>query len=299
MKYAVTIDIGGTNTRVALIDAAFNIQKRVVFPTNTDDPRENMRQIKEIIEGLDQKVVGIGVSCPGPLDLIHGVVLTPPNLKGWHDFELVKELNTLTGLHVTLENDANLACLAESTLGAGKGHNSVQFFTVSTGLGAGFVLNGTIFKGSRGFAQEVANVIVLPKGPKVNELQEGSLESVCSGTGIVERARKYGYEVEHAGEVYDLAAQNNYHAAIIMDDAIEYMANAIAASYAFLDPDIVVLGGSVALKIEGYIEDVERRVKEKVYEVLKPHIVIRAAQLGDDSGLIGGGILAFNHQKEA
>lgn len=298
MKYAVTIDIGGTNTRVALIDATFKIQKRVVFPTNTYDPRENMSKIKEIIEGFDQKVVGIGVSCPGPLDLIHGVVLTPPNLKGWHHFELVKELNKLTGLHVTLENDANLACLAESTLGAGKGHKSVQFFTISTGLGAGFVLNGDIFQGTRGFAQEVANVIVLPKGPKVNDLQEGSLESVCSGTGIVERARKHGYEVEHAGEVYALSKQNDYHAMIIMDDAIEYMANAVASAYAFLDPDIVVLGGSVALKIEGYIEAIESRVKEKVYGVMKPHIKLRAAQLGDDSGLIGGGILAFNHQKE-
>lgn len=294
MKYAISIDIGGTNTRVALVNSEYRIVERVAFPTDGDDPHKTISKINESIESFGKEVSAMGVSCPGPMDLKKGVILTPPNLPGWHQFHLVEALQKATGLKTYLENDANLAGLAEASIGAGKDFNPVQYLTVSTGLGGGFVLDGEIYQGPHGFAQEIANVILEPNGFKLNDLKPGSLESLCSGTGIVAQAKAYGIEAEHAGIVNDLALAGNEDAKAVMEKAKQSLAQAIASIYAFLDPDVVVLGGSVALKIDGFIEDVESRVKELVFDVVKDHVRLVPAQLGDDNGLIGGAILAFN-----
>ena len=101
----------------------------------------------------------IGISCPKVIRLDRGIILTPPNLPGWHNFELTKELEKITGISVQLENDANLAGLAETVIGAGKGKKIVEFLTISTGVGAGLCIDGQIYRGAKGFAQEVANCI--------------------------------------------------------------------------------------------------------------------------------------------
>lgn len=91
MKYAVGIDVGGTNTRVALINEKYEIKERVQFGSDPKNPIKTLNQINDVIKGFGEKIEGIGISCPGPLDLINGIILTPPNLPGWHNFELTKE----------------------------------------------------------------------------------------------------------------------------------------------------------------------------------------------------------------
>ena len=297
MKYAISIDIGGTNTRVALVDETLTIIDKQTFITHANNPQSTIEHIKQIIDGFAKPLVGIGISCPGPLDLKQGVVLTPPNLPGWHMYPLAKSLENMIQLPVFLENDANLAALAEATVGAGINQKVVQYLTISTGIGGGCVVDGDIYTGAHGFAQEIANVIVWPNGPIMNDLKPGALEAVSSGTAITYRAQTLGMNVDHAGDVNDLAKAGEVTAQGIIDDAKVYLANAIAALYAFNDPSIVVLGGSVALKIEGFIEDIETHVKSNVYDVLRDLICIVPASLNDDSGLIGGAILAFKQQK--
>ncbi len=293
MKYAVGIDVGGTNTRVALIDETYKLIERKQFSTNAFDPEQTLNEIKNIIDGFSCKIEGIGISCPGPLDLINGIVLTPPNLLGWHFFHLTEHLQKKTGVKVYLENDANLAGLAEAVLGAGKDKKYVQFLTISTGVGAGFCINHQIYRGSRGFAQEVANSILWKEGPHQGDLKKGSIESIASGTAITKRAKDAGLAVEHAGDVYELAQGGNEIAAKIMEDAYEYLSNFLGILYGILDPEIFVLGGSVALKIPGFIEEMEKRTKEKVYDSLKDNIKVVPAVLGEDCGLIGAACLVF------
>ena len=295
MKYSVAIDIGGTNTRVALADEELNIIERKQFATDSENPDVILGKIAEVIKSFDCDIVGAGMSCPGPLDLINGKILTPPNLKGqWHNLKVAEELSKLINKPVYLENDANLAGLAEAVVGEGKDYNYVQFFTVSTGLGAGFVINKEIYHGAHGFGNEVANCVMMKDGPSHGSIIPGGIEAISSGTAITSRAVKAGLDVKHAGEVNDLAKAGNEVAKQIMDDAKEYLANFIGVVYGYADPEIVILGGSVALKIDGFVEEVEALAKERVYEIMKPYVKVRKSTLNEDSGLIGAAYLAFS-----
>ena len=295
MKYSVAIDIGGTNTRVALADEELNIIERKQFATDSENPDVTLGKIAEVIKSFDCDIVGAGMSCPGPLDLINGKILTPPNLKGqWHNLKVAEELSKLINKPVYLENDANLAGLAEAVVGEGKDYNYVQFFTVSTGLGAGFVINKEIYHGAHGFGNEVANCVMMKDGPSHGSIIPGGIEAISSGTAITSRAVKAGLDVKHAGEVNDLAKAGNEVAKQIMDDAKEYLANFIGVVYGYADPEIVILGSSVALKIDGFVEEVEALAKERVYEIMKPYVKVRKSTLNEDSGLIGAAYLAFS-----
>ena len=295
MKYSVAIDIGGTNTRVALADEELNIIERKQFATDSENPDVTLGKIAEVIKSFDCDIVGAGMSCPGPLDLINGKILTPPNLKGqWHNLKVAEELSKLINKPVYLENDATLAGLAEAVEGEGKDYNYVQFFTVSTGLGAGFVINKEIYHGAHGFGNEVANCVMMKDGPSHGSIIPGGIEAISSGTAITSRAVKAGLDVKHAGEVNDLAKAGNEVAKQIVDDAKEYLANFIGVVYGYADPEIVILGGSVALKIDGFVEEVEALAKERVYEIMKPYVKVRKSTLNEDSGLIGAAYLAFS-----
>lgn len=295
MKYAIAIDIGGTNTRVALVDEKLNIIDRQQFATDSSNPDITLNAISDIIKSYEYDIIGAGMSCPGPLDLINNQILTPPNLNGkWHNLFVAKELSQIADIPVYLNNDANLAGLAEAVAGEGRDYRFVQFLTVSTGLGAGFVIDKQIYLGAHGYANEVANCIMMQDGPSHGSIIPGGIEAISSGTAITHRALMAGLNIKHAGEVNDLAKSGNKIASSIMYDAKNYLANFIAFIYAFADPEIVILGGSVALKIDGFVEDVEKLVKTKVYDNMKPYIRVRKSTLNEDSGLIGAAYLAFS-----
>lgn len=295
MKYAVGVDVGGTNTRVALIDETMKLVERVQFSTDVNEPSVTLDKIASTIKSFDKEICGIGLSCPGPLDLIKGKILETPNLKGkWHNYNVSEVLSEKSGYPVYLENDANLAALAEAVIGQGKDCRYVQFLTVSTGLGSGQVIDKEIYIGAHGFAHEVANVCLWQDGPTHGTIYPGGVEAICSGTAITSRAQKAGLEVAHAGEVNELAKAGNQIAEDIMNDAKEYLANMCAALIAITDPEIIILGGSVALKIDGFVEEVEYRTRSKVYDTVKPYVNIKKSNLDEDSGLLGAGYLAFS-----
>lgn len=292
--YTAGIDIGGTNTRIALIDEAYEIIQRIQFPADVNNPHATLQKIQETVQSFSVAIAGVGLSCPGPLDLKQGIILDTPNLKGgWHGLAVSKELSARLKVPVFLENDANLACLAEAVLGQGKDYSYVQFLTISTGLGSGLVIDKKIYQGAHGFAHEIANIPLWRNGPSHGSIYPGGVEAICSGTAITTRAKKAGLDVEHAGDVYSLACSQNQTAIDIMEDAKEYLANTIAIIYAFVDPEIVILGGSVAIKIPGFVEDVEQRVKTKVYPNIQPLVKVVKTNLSEDSGLLGAACLAF------
>lgn len=294
MKFAVAIDIGGTNTRVALVDETYSIVSRAQFSTYINSPDNTLDKISEIISSFKENIIGVGMSCPGPLDLIHEKILTPPNLFGkWHNYDVSKELSKRINLPVYLENDANIAALAESVIGEGKNYRFVYYITVSTGLGSGYIIDKKIYHGAHGYANEIANSCMIHNGPSHGTIFPGGIEAISSGTGIISRAIKEGLDVVHAGQVNDLANIGNIEAEKIMFEAKIYLANLIGIIQGCLDPDIVILGGSVALKIDGFVNEIEKLVKQQVYDVIKPMVKVKKSILNENNGLLGAACLVF------
>lgn len=174
------IDIGGTKCAVILGTEDGQIVKKVKFPTTSRE--DAMRQIFDSLDLIDD-FDAIGIPCGGPLDSKNGIILNPPNLKGWENYPIVKILKDRYHVPCYLCNDANAGALAEWQFGAGKGCNNMAFLTFGTGLGAGLILDGHLYSGTNDMAGEIGHIRIAPDGPE-GYYKNGSFEGFCSGAGM-------------------------------------------------------------------------------------------------------------------
>ncbi|MGL4623361.1 MAG: ROK family protein [Culicoidibacterales bacterium] len=287
----IGIDIGGTQTRIALVENGI-IQQQQRMKTDTENPERHLQAVLEIIATFAAEYTAIGVSCPGPLDLQTGTILTPPNLPGWHYFPLVAYLSEKSQTEVKIDNDANCAALAEAVLGAGKAHEIVQFMTVSTGIGAGLVIHQQIFSGAHGLACEVANVIVDDTNTVEGNTIQGSVERIGSGTGIYRLALQSGLPVKTTADVFRLAEQGNPQAYELLEYVSDKLANFLASLQGIIDPSVIVIGGSVALHNPNFVEKIGQKMRKRVYPTVQPYLNIVIAECGDAAGVLGAALLA-------
>jgi len=195
MKIIVGVDIGGTKCAVSFAecgDAQPRILEKKHFPTIPDfegSMRQFIRTIREVLAARpDWEAKGIGVSCGGPLDSIHGLILSPPNLPLWDHVDCVTPLRDAFGVPAALQNDADACALAEWKWGAGRGCQNLIFLTFGTGMGAGLILNGRLYIGAANLAGEVGHVRLAEDGPE-GYGKRGSFEGFCSGGGIARLGR--------------------------------------------------------------------------------------------------------------
>jgi glucokinase len=267
----IGIDIGGTRIRVGRRDGHGGfVAERTLTPYNAADGASEIVAMARTI--APNGIARIGISSAGPLDFARGIT-NPLNLPGWRGFPLVGELTQALGARVYLDNDANCAGLAEWSEGAGKRADTLVYYTISTGVGSGVIINGRVHHGSQD--TEGGHQIVWTDGPPCPCGSRGCLEAVISGTGL--RAR-YGRPAE---ELNDPA---------VWDEVAKYMAIGIANTAALLCPDIVVIGGGVIVRGEALFEPLRRYTAE--FTRLVPVPTIAPAGLGQDSGLIGAIVLA-------
>ncbi len=188
--YVLGFDIGGTKCAVvtARVDGEnISLLKKEKCPTDHSVSAEAMidRLIGMADSILDCPPDAIGISCGGPLDSKKGVIMSPPNLPGWDNVEIVKILESHYGVRAKLQNDANACALAEWRFGAGRGCENMVFLTFGTGLGAGLILGGRLYEGTNGNAGEVGHLRLEPSGP-IGYGKKGSFEGFCSGGGIAQ-----------------------------------------------------------------------------------------------------------------
>jgi glucokinase len=293
MTLRVGVDLGGTNIRAALLDEKGTILREVREKTEAHlGPVRIIAKLISVVERVkgEEKVRGIGIGCPGPLDAKTGIILSPPNLPGWDMIPLASMVEEHFQLPVKVDNDANVAAVAEAILGAGSGCESVYYLTVSTGVGGGFVNNGKVFQGANGYAGEVGNMIVVPNGIKHPALNAGALETLASGTAMGVAGKAKGI---HGGAeaVFREAKALNKVAQTIVDEAMEYLAIAIANLTHAINPEVFVVGGGVMNSEEQVLLPLRDKVKEYVYPGLKESVNIIPAKLGSNSGVIGAGFI--------
>lgn len=292
------VDIGGTQCSVnvgCLAEDSFEVLSRQQFATKASRGAQGVLSevtatLREVlVQHASEVPAAIGISCGGPLDRETGVVQSPPNLPGWDDVPIVQILSGSFGLPCFLENDANAGALAEWHFGAAKGYQHVVFMTFGTGLGAGLVLDGRLYRGRSGLAGEFGHWRVAERKGPVHYGKAGSLESFCSGSGIVGWYRYLGGTPdEHGGlsaaSVAERARLGEPLASQVFDAAARHLGLAVAQLADLLAPDAVVIGGMYGYANDLLKEGVEAALKEEALPAVVEHLQVMPAGLGERLG---------------
>lgn len=293
MSYTLGIDLGGTKIRVALVKDGTIIDKKETLTEAELGPNQGIEKIINLIKEVDPNRLAkaIGVGSPGPLDTKNGIILDAPNLLGWCGTNICKILKEHTGYYVRIENDANVAGLAEALYGSGIGKEIVQYITVSTGVGGGLVINGKIISGAQGCTSEIGAMIVSSEDRYHEVLPKGSLETLCSGTAISKVASIKLCRKVSAKEVFELYHKDDEVCKEIISNWIEDFSAGIANLVHVINPDLFVIGGSVITNNPWILKEVKEAAAKKVYPSLSNHINIALPQFSDIAGIIGAASL--------
>lgn len=324
-KFAIGVDLGGSNLRIGAYSESGVALGSLAFETNPsqghgpviDRMCDAIRSLREEISG-EAEFAGVGIGSPGPLSLPDGVLHNPPNLPGWDGVELRREVTERLPWSVWVDSDANVAALAECRLGAGSeyGVDSLCMITLGTGVGGGIVLEGRLWEGLNGAAGEVGHGPLILDGPQCNCGARGCLELYASATGVVRRAGELGLipassdasEADQgiltAARVAELAAQRNTVARQIYEEAGYALGLGIANLINVLNLPLYTIGGGVSAAWELFAPRMFATIEEfsYVYRMSKPASVdtfergkthVCRARLGSDAGLLGAAMLPF------
>ncbi|MFK7603370.1 ROK family protein [Deinococcus sp. SM5_A1] len=291
-QISIGVDVGGTKIATGVLRGD-ELQDRHVQPTPETGWEEVLDAIAAQITDLqrkhpDARLIGVGI--PGPLNSDRTRVKFAPNIYGFNDVPMVDGLLERLSQRIVLENDAKAAALAEAYLGAARGTESSIYVTVSTGIGAGIVLNGRIWRGRHGVAGELGHITVMPGGPVSGAGLDGALEAVASGTAI---ARDASYALNRdvsTAEAFTLAQQGHPGARRVVAQAMKHIGVALADLQKVIDPEVFVIGGGVASVGDYFFHGVQAAADE--YAQGFAPVTIRRAQLGPDAGVIGAALAA-------
>lgn len=309
-RSVLAIDLGGTQIRAAHIDPDSAVSCRRAVPTHDEEGVEAViRRICRLAadvreaahaEGREEPV-GIGISSPGPLDPWRGIVVATPNLAGWRDVPLADVVEDALGLPTFLERDTNVAVMAEWRHGAALGARDAIYVTVSTGVGGGVIVDGRPLAGPDGTAGEVGHLTVELDGPLCGDGKPGHVEAIGSGTGIARGAERLlaaggapglaailtdGAEPD-ARLVAQAADAGDVDCRALLDRAWEAVGAMCASLVNLLNPEVIVIGGSIAEHRPELFDAVTREIERRAFALPARRVRVVPPRFGDDVSLVG------------
>ena len=302
-SFVLAVDIGGTKIAVGASqgDEVIILER---FPT----PREPAAGVRLIAETAKRcpnasRIAVVGVGAPGPLDSGRGCLLTPPNLPGWHNYPLASRLEAELGVPVRLENDANLGALGEVFAGSGRGLSSVFYFTISTGIGAGIIINERIHGGRNTMAGELW---AFRPGNFAGVNDEPTVMDLASGPGLLRRARE-GIALGKSTALTEvsldtpsllrLALEGDPVALETLEEGRNAVAALLVAVIETLAPEAVILGGGLCTDPRWFVEPVKERIRKWIGIPLLAETPVRRASLWDNAVLHGAAALCADFLK--
>lgn len=311
MTMTAGVDLGGTKVSVAAIDARGRVKKKVVIPTNPSDGTAS------VIVGLEKllaedcvvEAIGVGIAAFVGLD---GKAAVSPNLS-FKEPDVGKAVEERFGIPVAVDNDANLAALAEARFGSGVGSDPMLMLTLGTGVGGGVVIEGELYRGARGFAAEFGHMVIERGGPECACGREGCLEALTSGSAIARMGKEAmkadpdgliarlsnADPAKVSGElVADAAASGDKGAREVIHGAGTWLGEGLAVLVNAFDPSVIVIGGGVVSDdeiSELLLQPARARMKEGLASSNAPEVL--RARLGNDAGMIGAAALAADLNK--
>ena len=299
--YMIAIDLGGENgIRVALMDLSYNIVNEKFGPKiellNSQKLKNALNVIlKDFIKEVNipkEKILSICIGVPGIIDLKLKKVTVAPYLN-WEISLEDLELREI-GIPIALENDVNLMALGEKTKGIAQKINNFVFVGERTGIGAGIITNGKLYKGANNAAGEVGYLLIDPKYVPKSIRDYGCLEKLASYKVIVEKAReKIGKNIR-VMEVFKMAAEGESIALGIVKETLKFLAYGIGNISCVLDPELVIIGGGISILPQSFLEEIKMNIQEIIPFV--PKIVF--SKLGEDGVLIGAAVKVLEPLKK-
>lgn len=285
------VDLGGTKVHVAVADLFGEVIGEATEGTDPKGGNHVVSQIDGMVRaiadrsGLDLRRIRRGVlGSPGVVQRGTGCIFYAPNIPGLDMFDVPAALNQALGFPVSIENDVNLAALGERSQGSRSKVDNLAFIALGTGIGMGIVANGQLLHGAHGAAGEIA---YLPLGGDAFDsrgFRLGTLETVIGSVAIMDRYRGFGgaSEASNVREVMDQGVKGDPIAAAVIDEVARLLAQAILAICAIVDPEIVVLGGSIGSRPE-----ILERVRQVAPRLAGGGLPVEASLLGSRAALVG------------
>ena len=313
--YSLGIDIGGTKCAVVLGKGELSgktdgfILDKTAFPTNS--ARGWRAVVADILSAADvlfskngidnSQLIGVGISCGGPLDSKRGVIMCPPNLPDWDNVPITDIVSTHFGVKAVLQNDANACAVAEWRFGAGRGCENMVFLTFGTGMGAGLILDGRLYSGTNDNAGEVGHIRLAEDGP-VGYGKKGSFEGFCSGGGIARLAKSTALEYlkdgrksilfESESDIEDLSAKTvaaarekgDEFACAVYEKCAEYLGRGLSVIIDIINPERIVIGSIYERNSEYFLPRIKKVIEREALSASADACTILPAALGDSIG---------------
>ncbi len=309
------IDMGATHISIILADLAARVVEEVEVPFNISaGPNECIAQADQLLKDtlsrsglLMSDILAIGIGVPGPILAEAGMVIAPPIMPGWDRFPIRATLEKMWNVPISLNNDAELGALGEWAYGAGRGELDMAYIKVGTGIGAGLLVEGQIYRGATGSAGEIGHLTVDENGPLCNCGNYGCLEALAGGQAIARQAREAvlsnkrtilssmgpveqltAKEVALAARKGDLVAQR------IITNAGQHLGVAIAGLVNIFNPGLVVVGGGVAQIGDLFLQPIRDTVQKRSLPAAARTVKITTAVLGRRSSSMGAAVQALS-----
>jgi glucokinase len=314
--YLLGVDLGGTKILAGVFDAKFDLKGTAKLSTKADRGVEAVidriaRCINEAVDECDlslKQLRGVGIGAPGAVDSDSGRVIFAPNLPGWKDIPLKKELEKRLGVPVFTGNDCNVCTLGTFDREYKAKPKDLIGIFIGTGIGGGIVINGDLYTGHNLTAGEIGHMVIEVNGPKCGCGNRGCFEALASRTAIfrkVQSAVKDGQKTlltemlgpdladMRSGDLRKAIRKGDKFVEKIVEEAAEYAGIGIANLINILNPEIVVVGGGVIEALESeMMPTLTKAAKEHVMSGTMDGIRIEASKLGDHAGITGAAVLA-------
>lgn len=309
----IGIDLGGTTLKGSLVTAEGEIIHETRLETEQKNADALFKQVTDAAITLrDDKnaaggVAGVGVGIPGLVNRKTNRIEVMPNLPGFSEIDITTELTKATGLPVILDNDANACAYGELQVGAARGRREVFFITLGTGIGAGLIINGHIYRGAAGFAGEFGHMTIDPEGIECACGNIGCLETIASGPNIVRRTRERLYRDRTsslsrlaiprdreftAEDIAHAAREGDEMAQVMMERTGMFLGIALAAVVNLLNVEMVVMGGGVMEAGDLILKPTIKETRRRAFPPSFNSCEIVIAKLGPTAGMIGAALMA-------
>jgi glucokinase-like ROK family protein len=313
------VDIGATSIDLAIADFSGKSLVRYSEPaTVKDGPIKILGRACSLLEKMlkendlsPEKMNGIGIGVPGPVDFSVGTLVSPPIMPGWDRYPIIQTVQQwFPSANVVVDNDVNVMALGEINQGAGKGVDNLIFVKIGTGIGAGIICEGNIYRGSSGCAGDIGHISVDKSGPLCHCGNRGCLEALAGGPAIAERAlmaaqagkspilmRYYEMngQVLHTEDVGDAAREGDAVAIEVIRESGQYIGDVLASLVNFYNPEMIVIGGGVRNLGNLLLSSIRQTVLNRSTSLATRDLHIVFSETGPDAGVVGAVNLAMDY----